>query len=117
MSEEVSSAEDFNEEDYIDAIIDDLISLGALVKTDSNGSDEIMYNVDPNRMREVYPEFYEMFIEELDEVLASLVLQGLVRVEYDEQLNAYFSLTEDGKRVVEESGINLELNDSDDKDV
>ena len=41
--------------------------------------------------------------EELTEALLGLIDKGLVTVEYDENLTAVFSITEEGKLAVEQS--------------
>jgi hypothetical protein len=100
-----------NEKDEIDDLIDDLVSLGALIKSGVDEYGDPVYNINSERMKEVYPSFYDLFMEEVDEVMISLIEKGLVDVEYDEQLNAYFSITPEGKKVLEESGFFPDLYD------
>ena len=90
-----------NEDDEIDSLISDLVELGALVDNGVDAYGETTYTVNAERMREVYPAFYDLFMEEMNETLLSLYDQGLVNIEYDEDLNAHFSLTEEGEKEVE----------------
>lgn len=89
-----------SEEDEIDLLINDLVDLGALVKNNVDESGEIFYNVNAERMKEIYPAFYDLFMEELDDVMVSLVEKGLVSVEYDENLKVFFSLSEEGEQYI-----------------
>jgi predicted transcriptional regulator len=89
-----------NEDEHIDELIDDLVTMGALIKNDKPVNGEITYNINPERMQEVMPSFHELFMEEVEETMLDLYEQGLVRVEYDENLRALYSLTEEGEAVV-----------------
>jgi hypothetical protein len=90
-----------NEDDGIDDLIDDLVEIGALVKNDEPVNGEIVYNVNPERMQEVMPSFHELFMEEVEKTMLDLYQQGLVNIEYDENLNAMYSLTEEGQKFVD----------------
>jgi hypothetical protein len=91
-----------NEDEQIEGLIDDLISMGALIRQPDPVNGEIIYNVNPERMMEVMPSFHELFMEEVESTILDLYEQGLVNVEYDENLNARYSLTEEGQNVVDQ---------------
>jgi hypothetical protein len=64
--------------------------------------EELTYRVNLNVMEEVFPEFFKIHMEEVDETILSLYEKGLVDVEYDENLVARFSLTEKGEQVTDQ---------------
>jgi hypothetical protein len=90
-----------NEEDRIDSLIDDLVAMGALIKNPEPVNGEFVYNVNTKRMEEVFPSFNSLFMQEVEDSILSLFEQGLVTIEYDENLKAMYSLTEAGKSVVD----------------
>lgn len=90
------------EDEELDSMINDLVQLGALRLSSKDRYGEKIYYVNPERMQEVFPEYYEIFIQEVNETLIGLVKDGLVSIEYDENLNAKFSLSEEGQMVVDE---------------
>lgn len=86
-------------DEEIEALIDDLVSLHALIPNNKDG--EKTYLINTERMQEVFPSFYDLFMEEIDETLIKLVEDGLVTVNYDENLKPWFSLTEEGRHAVD----------------
>jgi len=91
-----------NEEDRIDSLIDDLVAMGALIKNPEPVNGEFVFNVNTKRMEEVFPSFNNLFMQEVEDSMLSLFEQGLVTIEYDENLKAMYSLTEAGKSVIDE---------------
>ena len=90
-----------SEDEEISRVIDELVAAGAL-EIDGMYHDELTYRVNLNVMEEVFPEFFKIHMEEVDETILSLYEKGLVDVEYDENLVARFSLTEKGERVTDQ---------------
>lgn len=66
---------------------------------DENGEALFYFNMEI--LREVMPELYDDIIADLDTDLLKLYEQGLVEVEYDEDLNASFRITEKGQKYFE----------------
>lgn len=87
--------------DEVDEVIARLVDDGALTVSGMYG-EEFTYNVNPDRMKEVFPEFYGLFMNEVNDTLLDLMDQGLVSVEYDENLKPWFSITDKGKEIVDE---------------
>ena len=56
----------------------------------------------PEVLKVVSPELYSAMMEEIDETLLSLYEQGYVNIDYDEDLNAVFSISEDGIEMAEQ---------------
>jgi len=90
-----------SEDEEISRVIDELVAAGAL-EIDGMYHDELTYRVNLNVMEEVFPEFFKIHMEEVDETILSLYEKGLVDVEYDENLVARFSLTEKGEQVTDQ---------------
>ena len=90
-----------NEDEEISRVIDELVAAGAL-EIDGMYNDELTYRVNLNVMEEVFPEFFKIHMEEVDQTILSLYEKGLVDVEYDENLVARFSLTEKGEQVTDQ---------------
>jgi hypothetical protein len=87
-----------SEDEQVEQFIGELVEAGAL-EVDGMYHDELTYRVNLNVMEEVFPEFFKIHMEEVDETILSLYEKGFINVEYDENLNARFSLTEKGEKV------------------
>ena len=81
--------------DDVEEIIAQLVDEGILSPDGMEGED-FVYKVDLISMKEKYPALYEIFLEDMDETLLSLLKEGLVEVEYNENLEALFSVSEKG---------------------
>jgi DNA-binding transcriptional ArsR family regulator len=90
-----------SEDEEISRVIDELVAAGAL-EIDGMYHDELTYRVNLNVMEEIFPEFFKVHMEEVDQTILSLYEKGLVDVEYDENLVARFSLTEKGEQVTDQ---------------
>jgi len=55
--------------------------------------------------KELAPELWEVHTEELDKIFLELFDKGLVNITYNENLEAEFELTEEGRSVAREYGI------------
>lgn len=90
-----------SEDELIDMEIARMLEDGSLVISGMvNG--EPYYNMVPEIMKQTNPAFYEIMVSEIDESLIVLYEQGLLKVDYDENLNAMFSLTDEGIALAEE---------------
>jgi predicted transcriptional regulator len=90
-----------SEDEEIDQIIGQLVESGAL-EVDGMYHDDITYRVNLDIMSEIFPEFFKVHMEEVDQTILSLYEKGLVDIEYDENLTARFSLTEKGEKVTDQ---------------
>lgn len=75
------------------------------VGMDDYGERTFVFNFE--RMAEVFPELYQIMMEEMNEQVMILYKLGFVEVEYDENLVPTFRITDDGKKYLEENGIVL----------
>jgi len=89
------------ENDRIDQDIEYLVEVGALSLYGMEG-EEPVYNMVPEVLKVVSPELYSAMMEEIDETLLSLYEQGYVNIDYDEDLNAVFSISEEGIEMAEQ---------------
>lgn len=80
------------------------LSIGAveLVGVDEDG--EIIYEITEKAKTEA-PELWEMHQEYVDEALIGLYEEGLLTVEYDDNLEAKISLTEEGFEIAKQMGL------------
>jgi len=90
-----------SEDEQVEQFIGELVEAGAL-EVDGMYHDELTYRVNLDVMEKVFPEFFKIHMEEVDETILSLYEKGLVDVEYDENLVARFSLTEKGEKVTDQ---------------
>lgn len=87
-----------------DAMIGYLVEQGAMTIAGVTEDGEITYNMVPEVLQEVFPELYESFMGEIEGAVLTLVEEGYVNVDYDENLKPWFSLTKEGERAVEALG-------------
>ena len=69
---------------------------------DENG--EMIYSI-TELAKDIAPELWQSHIQYVDRSLMELYEQGLVEVEYDENLEATLHLTEEGKRIAKQKGL------------
>ena len=81
--------------DEIDALIAELVDAGALL-VDGMLLDEFTYRFDMKILKEKYPDIYDIVMEDIDDTMLELLDREYVSLEYDENLEAHFSLTEKG---------------------
>ena len=91
-----------------DELIGWLEDEGALVMEGVDANGEIVLKVNSEKMKAIYPELYELMNQELSEVLLNLYEMGLVDVSYDDNLEARFSISEEGKKMMDKYGFGLE---------
>ena len=69
---------------------------------DENG--EIIYSISDSA-KELAPELWQSHIDYVDKSLIELYEQGMVEIEYNEDLEATIHLTPEGHRVAKEKGL------------
>jgi predicted transcriptional regulator len=75
-----------------------MLEVGALVEKTVDG--ELAYGL-TDLTPILAPEYYEAWMTDIDESLLELYALGLINIEYNENLEATFSLTEEGRLTVE----------------
>ena len=91
-----------------------LLSEGAAFFDGFDEDGEAMYGFDMEILEEIMPELYQALQNDIDEQLLDLFQKGLLEVSYDEELNANFVISEEGKRILSESGFDLGDSEEDD---
>lgn len=79
-----------------DAFVDYLIEMCILQEEGFDEDGEVTYTYNFEVMKEVMPELYEEIMSGVNDNLMSLYELNLVKIEYDENLNAHFSATPEG---------------------
>lgn len=95
--------EEYNKEEE-DALFAYLMDVGAIQIDGVSKDGEFLYKIDPEKMKEYCPELLEVFHEDLEESLMDLFDKGLVDVQYNEDLEAIFSVSKDGIEEIEKYG-------------
>jgi hypothetical protein len=81
----------------------ELLYCGAAYATGEITDDgDIVYKFNMDILKEVRPELYEVFMEELDADLLHLYELGLVDIDYNENLEATFRISEKGRQYMED---------------
>lgn len=90
--------ENFDEYDEMasEQVIGYLIQVGAAVWDGMDDEGERIFKFNMPLLKEILPELYEDIMEDVDKVMLDLFQKGLAEVDYDENLNAHFKLSEEG---------------------
>lgn len=99
---------DDHEDDQIIAWLEEEGALEWVGMAD-NGERIMSFKLD--RLKEVAPEIYDAFMEDVDAHLMRLMDAGLVELHYDEDLNAKFKISEEGKELMRKYGFEMEWED------
>ena len=81
----------------MESLIDYLMENKALELYGMAESGEFTYRINLNILQEVLPKLYEMLMEDINDTLLDLYKEEYVEMEYDENLQPKFKLTEKGK--------------------
>jgi len=95
----------FNEEHK--ELMDYLISEGAAIIEGIDEYGEPVYRFDMEILEEVMPELHQVLVDDMDNILLDLYQKDLLEVSYDEELNAHMTVSEEGKRILEENGFDM----------
>lgn len=90
--------------DDTDEFVDWLISVGILEEDGFDSDGEITYIYNFELMKVLVPDMYEEMMAGVTENLMSLYQKDLVKIEYDENLQAHFSATEEGLEYFKRAG-------------
>ena len=92
-------------------MLDYYIQLGAIEVAGISEDGEFIFGI-TELAREVAPDLWEAHANHVDQSMMQLYEMGLVNITYDENLNATFELTEEGKKVSKDFGI-IEIDNPD----
>lgn len=90
-----------NFEEYVefedeDSFVDYLIEIGILEEEGFDEDGEVTYVYNFEKMKKLMPDLYNEIMDGLNENLMVLFEQDLIKVEYDEELRAHISPTDEG---------------------
>lgn len=80
------------------------LSIGAVTLEGVDENGEIIYAI-TEEAEELAPELWESHIEHIDQSLIKLYEEGLLSVEYNEDLEAKFTLSPEGHKKAKEYGL------------
>jgi len=92
-------------------MLDYYIQLGAIEVAGISEDGGFIFGI-TELAREVAPDLWEAHANHVDQSMMQLYEMGLVNITYDEDLNATFELTEEGKKVSKDFGI-IEIDNPD----
>jgi hypothetical protein len=99
-----------NEEEANDARLAYYLEIGAVSFEGVDENGEIIYAISDSA-KELAPELWQSHIDYVDKSLIELYEQGMVEIEYNEDLEATIHLTPEGHKVAKEKGlIEMDLN-------
>jgi hypothetical protein len=107
--------EDFEmNEDGFDQMMEHYVEIGAVTVNGIDVSGNFIYVI-TDKAKELAPDLWEMHHEMIDEALVRLFEQGLIEVEYDEDLNANMKISDAAREVMYQLGY-VDMENLDDPD-
>jgi membrane protease subunit (stomatin/prohibitin family) len=85
-------------------LFDYYMEIGAIELSGIDDSGEIVFKV-TDKAKELAPELWNAHADYVDQTLLDLYNKDLISVEYDENLQATISLTEQAQKIIEDKGI------------
>jgi Mn-dependent DtxR family transcriptional regulator len=92
------------EPDESDERLSYYLEIGAVSLEGMDENGEMIYSI-TELAKDIAPELWQSHIEYVDKSLMELYEEGLVEVEYDENLEATLHLTEEGKKIAKLRGL------------
>lgn len=81
------------------------IEIGAIRIAGYNEDGEAIFELNEETTKELAPELWGAHMEYVDETLIDLYKDGLVEVEYDENLEVTMNFTKEGYEIAREKGV------------
>ena len=104
--------EDWEEDEELERL-NYYVEIGAVELAGIAENGEFIYKI-TQLAKEIAPELWQAHEEHIDRSLLELYESGMMRVSYDEELNATIELTEEGHQLAKEMGlIQLDMDDED----
>lgn len=96
---------DYSSEDYEDdAKMAHYLEIGAIEVAGVDETGEIIFEIKESA-KEIAPELWEAHMDYVDRNLTELYQAGLIKVDYDENLEATISLSQEGYEIAKQKGI------------
>jgi hypothetical protein len=107
--------EDFEmSEDGFDQMMEHYVEIGAVTVNGIDKTGNFIYVI-TDKAKELAPDLWEVHHEMIDEALIGLFEQGLIDVEYDEDLNANMKISDAAREVMYQLGY-VDMENLDDPD-
>lgn len=107
--------EDFEmDQDGFDQMMEHYVEIGAVTVNGIDMSGNFIYVI-TDKAKELAPDLWEVHHEMIDEALIGLFEQGLIDVEYDEDLNANMRISDEARQVMYQLGY-VDMENLDDPD-
>lgn len=97
--------DDFDDEEEMMLKIQHYLDIGAIRIVGFADNGEAIFELNEETTRSLAPELWEAHEDYVDSELIDLMNNGLMEVEYDEDLNATFNFTKEGYEIAESKGI------------
>lgn len=81
------------------------IEIGAIRLAGYNDDGEAVFELNEAVTKDLAPELWEAHMEYVDDTLISLYKDGLLDIEYDENLEATMHFTKEGYEIAKEKGV------------
>ncbi len=92
------------EEEYMEKLRH-YIEIGAIREAGIDQNGEIIFEIDEEHTKELAPELWEAHMQYVDDAFLDMYKDGLVDIEYDEDLNATVHFTKEGYEIAAEKGL------------
>ena len=107
--------EDFEmDQDGFDQMMEHYVEIGAVTVNGIDMSGNFIYVI-TDKAKELAPDLWEVHHEMIDDALIGLFEQGLIEVEYDEDLNANMRISDEARQVMYQLGY-VDMENLDDPD-
>jgi hypothetical protein len=93
-----------NDEEALDKI-QYYIEIGAITLAGFDENGEAIFELNEEKTKELAPELWDAHMEYVDDSLLDLFQQGLMQVEYDENLEVTMHFSEEGFTIAKEKGV------------
>ena len=109
ISVKISSMDDMEDFEYLsedesEDFVERMIEAGILVEDGFDEDGELTYTYNFELMKVLLPEMYDDIMTGINDNLISLYQMGYVKIEYNEDLKAVFSATEEGFTFFKDQG-------------
>lgn len=111
MDKDYFDDEEFDEDEFDDQdvlaseqVIGYLINTGAAIWDGVDEYGERVFKFNMELLQEVMPDLYDQIMEDVDQTMLELYKRNLVEVEYDENLEAHFKISPEGRKELERLG-------------
>jgi hypothetical protein len=88
-------------------VLSELMELGIAEMSGVTEEGEITFRLDMPKLKEHFPDFYNMLMDETTDAMIELYERGLVTVEYDVHLEPTFSISSEGREALTKLGLIL----------